>query len=705
MRLMSQNLSELLEALPLCASAPPIDSANVPDGVKYVTEARPTFVEPDITFGEEQLAGCQVVVVAASAAVGKSWLAEHIALKTGGILWNLAQAQVGDSFAIGTLAMAHGTDHLTPVVQSLQSGKFLIVADALDEARLRVTFDSFCAFLDGLARQILKAVPLGQPSVVLLARTETAGFAADWLRDLHISVAEVGIDFFDRPHAVEFIEKQLVSRRMDPANPVVREAIELVLHRTLLLLGADADGDWPTGDLRSFVGYAPVLVAIGRYLASSRNPKKLIEEFASWHQAGPMWGLLQDLADDILEREQDKFVDAFKEAVASTAAGIEFTDWSALFTPRQQCDLLVRARLGYEPDYSMVVPELRDQYGARVQSWLPEHPFVGASPQEFSSPVFEDYVYASVLVAGDERARSAVRTRAANATYRPTELLARFAIGMTGDAPLVAEDLPVVYESILAGAKPGRDPLLSLIEETDGSMRATISVRGEQLRFELLAAGEPLQFITRLGPSGIVTRTSTIQLGVGGRLFEMGPETFVVAPRVEVLAGALFVESSGGSDDDDVPQVLIFTGALAHSDPTVRFVHGKERFLVSSESELHHPFADRTMGELRFPAAVSPVVREIARAFLRLAGHFKTQGYDGGLGTFADPIDRMASRNPQLSAILKVADDQGVIVKEGAFYRLDPSALSLSYLAVRQQKLTPELIEFARTVERELEKK
>ena len=87
-----------------------------------------------------------------------------------------------------------------------------------------------------------------------------------------------------------------------------------------------------------------------------------------------------------------------------------------------------------DPEIS-VPPELEADYRAQVREWLADHPLVGRSAKEFASPVFADYLYAAALVDGDEQEASAVRARVADASYRPTEMLARFVFSLPGSSP------------------------------------------------------------------------------------------------------------------------------------------------------------------------------------------------------------------------------------------------------------------------------
>ncbi len=51
--------------------------------------------------------------------------------------------------------MSHGSHALSDTIRAIQAGDFLVIADALDEARLRVNFDAFTTFLDDLSPTLL----------------------------------------------------------------------------------------------------------------------------------------------------------------------------------------------------------------------------------------------------------------------------------------------------------------------------------------------------------------------------------------------------------------------------------------------------------------------------------------------------------------------------------------------------------------------
>lgn len=475
---MPGELDSLSQVLPQPHDPPPL-ADNHPEGARYIDSTPLEFVPPPISL----LDGCdleeaQVVVVSAPAAVGKTMLGRHLAHISGGVLWDLTDFRVGSNFAIGTLAGAHGASALGQIITRLQNGTFVVIADSLDEARLRVTFDAFTAFLDDLATQVLKGASPGRPAMVLLGRGETAGFCADWLKDADVQVAVVRIDFFDRERAIEFVDRQLVHQGKDSASESMIAARDAMFDQTLAVLGVDGP-EWPVEPARRFLGYAPVLVAVSRYLASGGNPKRLAERLAREGAPEAIWPFLIELIDVILEREREKLRDGFRERAGPFADGIGFSGWDGLFSPNEQCAWLLSEAAGTPQPSTAVPDELEGMYREEVRGWMGEHPFVGASPQEFASPVFEDFVYAKALIAGSNEEQAAVRSRVAAVSYRPTEMLARFAFGLSDDALVIdAADLGVLYESLLTGAEAGRSSGLAITDE-EGELLAEIALGDE----------------------------------------------------------------------------------------------------------------------------------------------------------------------------------------------------------------------------------
>jgi hypothetical protein len=687
---MDSFLEDLLDHLPSHAQGPKLLAAAA-QRIRYVSEPRPEFVEPELSIKSGSLDSAQAVVISAPAAVGKTMLAEHLAHRSGAGLWDLAGFLLGDNFAIGTLATAHGQGALGEVLARLADGSFAVVADALDEARLRVSFDAYTAFLGDLAEQILKGSTAGRPPFVLLARAETGELAVDWLEESGVSVAALNIEFFDRERAQDFVERQIDAQGGDPGLDGIARARETIFAQALTLFDVGSESEpWPE-EARRFLGYAPVLVAISRYLLDAGNPQRIVEQFSRTDRPGGLWGLLRTLIEDILAREQQKVVSAFRDGLdPGLAASCGFEDWGALFGRDEQRGWLLNRALGTAAPEIRLPVDLEGVYRRKVGGWLPEHPFVGEVGTGFASPVFEDYLYAEALLNESPAAKADVRTRAAAASYRPTEMLARFLIAAeVGGERLEIADLPNLYES-LAAAREAGDEMRLQISDTEDGLEVVITLGAESIELLLSDDGAAICFTRRLDRASIELAEHRVRLGGEGQPFEIGPQVTVTAPEIEIAAGSLLVRGTSAVDGD----VILAAEEIAVGDGELRIEGGGKSLKVASKADLTYPLVNHRI-EVEGRESLGDAELEGAKVLFRVLSFFKSEGYEG-LGAHAEPIDRRARRNRRFGEMLSYAMSRTLISKEKKIYRLHPELLGLDFSKVRARVVTPETAEFLR---------
>lgn len=439
----------------------PLPLSNEPHGVTFVPKEDPRFVEPILSELLPLQAGLtSVVVLSSPAAVGKSTVARHIAYTTQAPLWDMAGVGVSTGSFTGVIVRAFGASAAVDVFQRLEQGTMLIVLDALDETDLLSGAEDFESFLTDLRHYCEQPRP--RPCLVLMARPDTSVLISVALEERSIPYAHYQIDFFDLPSAELYVRKALGVRGR--TSPVYQEARDLLFNYMYQLLAPAEVDPWRDHDVRAFLGYAPVLEAIAKYL-DEPNPKtsvNLLEsEQESLRRGGGhvAWSLLTRIIDYLLLREQrEKVVPALKSALGTVATRIGWNSWDDLFRPDEQCQRVLLSILELRRQRSFVEglpPELRAPYEERIEATLPNHPFFGAKGR-FANVVFQEYLYARYLL-GAEPLRSAVRQRLRRPDYLPTPLLGHFILSM---APLVeaeslidGADVGFLYESLTARAE------------------------------------------------------------------------------------------------------------------------------------------------------------------------------------------------------------------------------------------------------------
>ena len=338
----------------------PLEAATLPLGWTTDITSLSTFVEAPLELADD--CGPEmpypILLVSAPGAVGKSTLAREIAAQTGGVLVDLAQAEaVGSSTISGGLAWAD-------LFNRFRRGNVALMIDGLDEARMRVTEDSFTAFLEDICKL---ARADGRP-ITLFGRTSAVEEA--WLNfsEMGFEPPIIEIKFHGPASALDFVMRRIGSARAERGENIAAAADADAKAARYILSSleqqAEVDGD-------KFVGYAPVLIAISKRVAAERNPMALVQGF----ERGAAGLSLNDIVDAILERERTKL-----EPLVFTDPALK----KLLYSKDEQVERLVAAiyRVDHAPNLPAMSPQdvetyksCLEQLGARSSF----HRWVGAT--------------------------------------------------------------------------------------------------------------------------------------------------------------------------------------------------------------------------------------------------------------------------------------------------------------------------------------
>ena len=166
------------------------------------------------------------------------------------------------------------------------------------------------------------------------------------------------IQFHETATALEFVKRQAMSLRrglgedLHAVADADGRAAELILagleHRT------EAIGT-------KFSGYAPVLIAVARRIASERNPMALVQELGAGVEAVSLRGIVGA----ILEREKSKL-----ERLQLSDLGLR----DRLYGKEEQVDRLVSAI--YDIDHVPTLPAMSERdaeiYRNALEGWVPD---------------------------------------------------------------------------------------------------------------------------------------------------------------------------------------------------------------------------------------------------------------------------------------------------------------------------------------------
>lgn len=559
------DFEDLLASIPTSEHLPSFREGSDLPPILHLSEPNDEFVPP--TFREETALAPGVtsaILLTAPAAVGKTTVAAEIARRTLSPLFDLSRFQVGDGFIEGTLTRAYGPRSLADILGAIEAGNMALVFDALDEGEIRAggnNFDAFMTDLCSLCQQIR-----GGPGIIVLARGETASLVELHFEEKNVSYASYIIDFFDRESAHKFLGLRLdaINARSASANRAAHrrypdtfnEAVDVLFNSlSEALVQANNGHGWDNYNVKSFLGYAPVLTAlaevlrVGNYSVLTRD----IKASPPWLTSGQSaWQVLTSIVQWLVEREQRKLVDNARVRMQAGADPLGFSDWDNLFTADEQIiRVLSRVLKVTMPDRLPVnLPgQLRDPYEDAIDLMLPQHPFLG--DDGFASVVFQEYSYSKILQSGPSWLGTVVRQRLRESTQLPSPLLGYFMLAPDPDLeyPVIhAEDIGFFYNSLQSrSTQPGEIQLIIgenlVIGETDGSRLEGFvwQASGDGARFLVDDLEKGISFWRRVSYC-FINSSQLVRLQSDGD-FWLGPDCYIECDRLELSASEIRVDT------------------------------------------------------------------------------------------------------------------------------------------------------------------
>lgn len=682
---MAMEFQDLLSLLPM--SGPKLELDGNAQGVRYITEPNGRFVEPKLR--ERSRVGDaspSALLISARGATGKTTLAEAIAYPSGAALWDLGKKTVARDSFVGAIANAFGAKALPNALERFQRGEFLVLLDALDEARVGSGDSNFDDFLAGMCEFL--TTPRPRPSLVLFARPDTAEWLAVWFEvQARVPFAWFQIESFDRSSAVTFLDRHL-DWKLGAGGPhrQHRHPFELTRDRLFERIQRLLGNSWADDKVASFLGYAPVLAALAEFLAYSRNYGAAVEQLSSGSKSSGE--LLNGLIREILRREQqDKFLPQARLQLAGpeTAAWRD-DEWARLFSPKEQCHTLLSAvlktRIGWQPQ----VPEsLRNRYDKLASAQLSEHPFRG-DQQGFANVVFREYLYATALTESSSPIADAVRAKVLEPAYLPTRLLAEF-MGARPEVEIAvdARDVGLFYESLLAGNDDPEAFSLFLFSE-EGSEDIVGLIGDVQVRVP--STNVCIRFWRALARA-LITVQSDAQLGLGVTEFRLGPDVELECGSLTCSAKMLRVLANGGGGQDG--GVVIVARNYAGDPPSKIQVYapaGKQGLSVRWEG-MTYPWVQYRLSREDEPEpdrAISGAYKHLSR-FLKW---FRSHKY-GDLARHHELIEKFAvGGTAEGRRLLEFCVRERLILREGTMYRLNAvkvQEIGIHWVELRDRRL------------------
>lgn len=439
-------------------------NAEVSEYLHYVGE-EPFYISPafnDVkTNSHVSTLNPKFILFSAPGAAGKSSLAKYLSYRFNALYWNLAKLKLGANSFAGSILNAVGASAYSSFIADLNKAKTMLILDAFDEAEIisgRKMVSSFIADISNSLQDY------SLPSVVFLARTETAQYIASFCAENKIPLVHYEISFFLEDQAKQFVEKSIVDKghTATPADIACIDSYYNVIKSNIT----------PT-ECQSFLGYAPVLEAIAKHIRTSKNRAKMLSVLSSQTNCV---SIVMKIMEDLLSREQeDKVASAFKQKCEESHP--EFSSWDLLYSPEEQLVRLINYILFNDTKYSNYLidclpAQMIDDYQEFLNTFLPQHPFVrndfehgfsGDSNIDFTGPAFRDFTLAKLILSKNSDLANIYFDESQSDFYFPSQIFFDCYASIT-NGKVHASHLFYVFESYRAKATALECPYLQCSE-------------------------------------------------------------------------------------------------------------------------------------------------------------------------------------------------------------------------------------------------
>lgn len=609
------------------------------------------FVEPKLELRFEADVP-SVTLVSARGATGKSTLAKALSCHLHAPLWSLDK----DRTVSGDALDARLSKYLQIVEprKALEESQASVVIDALDEARLRVSGESWSEFVESLIAASRVGVHL-----VLLGRTRVLEDLWVQLEDAERSLQWFEISHFDSEQQREYIDARR-SSSIDADNPTYVEARDAVLKALLYGGGADVD--------EAFVGYAPVLDAVTALLGEGANLQQVKNKFSETTPGTKRVEVLQKVLVTLLKREQGKVL------LLADQLGLPRDQ---AFSVREQLQWLASGLLeAAKPPLQWCPTHLRDDYVAQITPFVEDHPF--RSNGGWASPVFSAFVAYKLF---DD---TSIEGRLPS-VGGVSSLLFEFMAARNEDMIITEQQFTALYSSLLAGQWRDAEATVTLenSERRTGVDSAPDSAHGELILRYSQHERTGLSFELALETSSVLRLRSplaSLEVRFDGEVVieprahsvDLGPDLFIRAKKVAIEGDSVQI-SRGAQGAEyhafyavelEILEEFSCNAVLATNVPSHALA-----ISIAPEVEVVYPwhgYANRL--DLDEPLIDMRAIRFLNR-FMDLV---RSHGHKGPKAVFDKKLEgRQSIKGGEFREVVEAMHDLGVVTIDGSLIKLN----------------------------------
>lgn len=636
------------------------------DDSKYI---EPVLKQLETINGFVPFNEANIILISAPGATGKTAMSEVLSRSLRIPILNLSNYDAVGANSIGGLIMkeVEGED-IFVFHNGLKNGTCSMIIDGLDEASIRITHESFEAFMKDIAffsqgAQGLPFVILGRPAVI-----ENAVLSLE-ANDIKTTLLQ--IEPFTIEQAKKFIDVHTEGDgkfRYDQQYKNVRDYI-------IDELGAFFKNESDINHLvfERFIGYAPVLESIKTLLSLETNYYNLYQELQ--RDKKQKIGLLIDVVEKIMERERKKILDELLKPLFDKNRSEEDKESirAKCASKEEQCCRIIDQILGHQSQIPLFGDtKLDEQYNQKMNDWLQNHPFFSARDNWFVNVVFESYVIAYLACLPDYKERVVqVMKQHNSSSYLFLYLFDELSKSKEIDILMV----PYLINSFKALDRPHDTGLIEILstedeEQENITCELNFGREGINVDYEFTFNGKQSDTLTLPSTLSSLNVDIPLNVSVKGINIEFQSPLFIRCKQLLLSSKEVLL-----TDNQSKTDMVIYCDSLeeAETDGTPMLltnrIHDGSTMRIFTTSPLQYPFTkyrDSSIVTLNDDQKLLLAFTKLRRMILMFRSHSK-----GTLARICSKIDSRIKKNNLGRVIIESLLEDKVLNTDNIYYYID----------------------------------
>ena len=636
------------------------------DDSKYI---EPVLKQLETINGFVPFNEANIILISAPGATGKTAMSEVLSKSLRIPILNLSNYDAVGANSIGGLIMkeVEGKD-IFVFHSGLKNGTCSMIIDGLDEASIRITHESFEAFMKDIAffsqgTQGIPFVILGRPAVI-----ENAVLS---LETNDIKTILLQIEPFTIEQAKRFIDVHTDGDekfRFDQQYKNVRDYI-------IDELGAFFKNESDMNHLvfERFIGYAPVLESIKTLLSLEKNYYNLYQELQ--RDKKQKIALLIDVVEKIMDRERKKILDELLEPLFDKNRTEEYKESirAKCASKEEQCCRILDQVLNIQSHIPLFGDlKLDDLYNQKMNEWLQNHPFISARDNWFVNVVFESYVIAYLACLPDYNEKVVKVMKQHNSS---SYLFLYLFNDLSKSKEIDIQMVPYLINSFKALDRPHDTGLIEILSAEDEA--------GENITCELNfgreGANVDYEFTFHARQSDILTLPSTLNslnidvpltLSVKGINIEFQSPLYIRCKQFLLSSKEVLL-----TDNQSKTDMVIYCDSLKEIETDgipillTNRIHDGSTLKIFTLSPLQYPFSkyrDSSIATLNDDEQILLAFTKLRRMILMFRSHSK-----GTLARICSKIDSRIKKNSLGRVIIESLLEDKVLYTDNLYYYIN----------------------------------